>query len=66
MKTVRTAKRFSTSFYSHDPARVVRARDGSFRTVGAVFAGRIRFRTVERAMRSVEGHAGFTGWQADA
>jgi hypothetical protein len=62
MKTVRQTNPFPA--YYGEPARVVQARDGTFRTVGAGYAGRVRFRTVERAMRSVEGDVQFTGWAA--
>lgn len=63
MQTVREAKPFP-SYGSQNTARVVKARDGSFRTVGAGYAGRVRFRTVDRAMGSVEAHAQFAGWAA--
>lgn len=63
MQTVREAKPFS-SYGGHNTARVVKARDGSFRTVGAGYAGRVRFSTPERAMKNVEAHAQFSGWAA--
>ena len=62
MQTVCQTNPFQT--YYGDSARVVKARDGSFRTVGCGFAGRVRYRTVERAKASVETHAQFTGWAA--
>ncbi len=62
MKTVRTANPFP-SYYGEGP-RVVKARDGSYRTVGAGYAGRVRYSTEERAARNVETHAQFTGWVA--
>ena len=63
MQTVREAKPFS-SYGSQNPARVVKARDGSFRTVGGGYAGRVRYRAVERAEKAVEAHAQFNGWVA--
>ena len=62
MQTVRQANPFP-SYYGEGP-RVVKARDGSYRTVGAGYAGRVRYSTVERASRNVEAHAQFSGWAA--
>lgn len=62
MKTVCEAKPFPS--YGNSTARVVKARDGSFRTVGAGYAGRVRFRTIERASAGIESHAQFSGWAA--
>jgi hypothetical protein len=63
MQTVREAKPFP-AYGSQNTARVVKARDGTFRTVGAGYAGRVRYRAVERAERAVEANAQFTGWAA--
>lgn len=60
MQTVRTAKPFP-SYYGEGP-RVVKARDGTYRTVGAGYAGRVRYSSEDRAASSVETHAQFTGW----
>jgi hypothetical protein len=62
MKTVRETKPWEA--YYGATARVVKARDGTYRTVGNGYAGRVRYRTVERAERAVETNAQFTGWAA--
>lgn len=62
MQTVRETTPWPSHYGS--TARVVKARDGSFRTVGNGFAGRVRFRSQERAEQNVERHGLFTGWAA--
>ena len=62
MQTVRETTPWPA--YYGGTARVVRARDGSFRTVGNGYAGRVRYRSQERAERAVETHAQFSGWAA--
>ena len=62
MQTVKTAV-FEFP-YRNNPARIVKARDGSFCAVAGGFAGRVRYSSVERAQKSVEAHALFRGWVA--
>ena len=60
MKTVHETNPFET--YYGSTARVVKARDGSFRSVGCGISGRVRYQSAERARRSVETRRDFTGW----
>lgn len=62
MQTVRETTGWEA--YYGSTARVVRARDGTFRTVGNGYAGRVRYRSFDRACRAVEAHAHFAGWAA--
>ncbi len=62
MKTVRETTGWES--YYGSTARVVKARDGSYRTVGNGYAGRVRYASFERACRAVETNAQFSGWAA--
>ena len=45
-----------------DTAHVTKVRDGTWRARGAGFAGRVRYRSADRAKRIVESHARFIRW----
>lgn len=61
-KTVQTAN-LTGSYGGFDTVAVQETKRG-FRTYGAGYAGRVYYRTVERAMRVVETDARFQAWKA--
>ena len=56
--------------YGRETVRVERMKRGKwagrYATRGAGFAGRVMYRTIERAKASVEAHALFAGWEAQS
>ena len=63
MRLFKRARAFP-AYGEADRARVMQARDGTFRAVGAGYGGRVRYSSAAMAMRAVESHAQYTGWEA--
>jgi hypothetical protein len=62
MKTIKQGKPFVGSYAINAP-KITQARDGTFRAIGGGYAGRVIYRSAERAARVIETDARFTGWE---